>query len=571
MPHNPSTIALFSLLSPKSVLLYAIPAILASLLSGAIAPYMTIVVGRSFDAFASFPLSQPTHDDKSRLLHAVGIAAIELLSLAAAALALSSITSALWVATGEHNTRALRLRVYDAITAKDLAWFDEKAAAEPSPDSATDDNAPLGPGGLMSSFSQYVSNSLPWSLSLTPNRQTEQVRLASSLASGLLLQYVTTCLTCLVLAFLRSWSLTLVVLSAIPALILIQGLSQAVATPLLARERSQLASAASLLDRAVRAIATVKAHNAAPFEQRVFASSLDRLRATVFRLSALWGTSAGLAQFATMAMFVQGFWFGARLVRNHTLSPGDVMAVFWACLIATSSLQTCIPQLIVLAKGKSAIASLLNLIDSPSSTTATTTIVRKIVPIRKIAPKKCLGELALHNITFAYPARPDTPALTDVSLFLPARETTFIVGGSGSGKSSVARLLLALYAPQRGLVHLDNQDAAFLDPAWVRAHVACVSDRECVLVEGSVHENVAMGVAGAGRDPATVTREEVVDACRAALMHEFVRDLPQGYDTLIGHHGACLSGGQKQRLAIARAKLRNPTVLILGVYMSPCY
>jgi ATP-binding cassette subfamily B (MDR/TAP) protein 1 len=159
------------------------------------------------------------------------------------------------------------------------------------------------------------------------------------------------------------------------------------------------------------------------------------------------------------------------------------------------------------------------------------------------------------------------PVLEDVSLFLPARETTFIVGDSGSGKSTVAQLLLRMYAPQRGAVQLDDQDVAFLDEEWTRAHVAGVS-QGCILFDMSVHDNVAMGLAGpgTGRRPEDATREEVIDACRAALMHDFIRDLPDGYDTMLGTSGANLSGGQKQRLAIARAKLRNPTVLILGTY-----
>jgi ATP-binding cassette, subfamily B (MDR/TAP), member 1 len=94
--------------------------------------------------------------------------------------------------------------------------------------------------------------------------------------------------------------------------------------------------------------------------------------------------------------------------------------------------------------------------------------------------------------------------------------------------------------------------------------------QECILFDISVHDNVAMGLAGSGggRQPKDVTHEEVVEACRAALMHDFVRDLPEGHLTRLGNGGASLSGGQMQRLAIARAKLRDPTVLILGGFFS---
>ncbi|KAJ7709793.1 P-loop containing nucleoside triphosphate hydrolase protein [Mycena rosella] len=551
----PSLRLLFSLISPRRRVLLLAPAILSSLIAGAIAPFMTLVIGQAFDAFAKFPLTpNPPQSAKDSLLHAMAIAAFELMGLALGSVALSSVMSSLWIWTGEHNVMALRKRVYAAVTQKDMVWFDTKMGAEGSIQSAEEEHGPLGAGGLMAKFT----------------RDTDDVREASSLAAGRVVQYLTTCLACLALGFMRSWALTLVILSAVPILMVIQTLSQIFAGPLLNVERATTATAATHVDRAVTAISTVKAFNAAAYEHANLSAALDRMTVASKKLNAVWGLTSGLAQFVMMGMFVQGFWFGSKLVRDGKIGPGDVMAVFWACLIATSNLQMCIPQFIVLAKGKFAMVSLLTLIDSndddfgdvpltPDLTSPSTRSFRKRFNrnLRKIRPARCAGEFALHNITFAYPSRPTVPVLQDVTLFLPAYETTFIVGSSGSGKSTIAHLLLGLYTPQAGQIQLDDQDIKFIDEKWRRLHVAGV-EQGCILFDMSVFDNVALGAGGR-----PVTREEVKQACISALMHEFVRDLPAGYDTMLGTSGASLSGGQKQRLAIARARLRDPTVLIL--------
>lgn len=163
------------------------------------------------------------------------------------------------------------------------------------------------------------------------------------------------------------------------------------------------------------------------------------------------------------------------------------------------------------------------------------------------------GELALKNITFSYQGR--HPVIENLSLHIPAGKTIAIVGATGSGKSTLVKLLLRLYEVQEGTITLDGIDLRQLQLADLRRAIGLVS-QDVFLFHGTVRENITYGSFDA-------TLSEVTAAAEIAEAHEFICQLPQGYDTIIGERGQKLSGGQQQRLAIARAILKNPPVLIL--------
>ena len=163
------------------------------------------------------------------------------------------------------------------------------------------------------------------------------------------------------------------------------------------------------------------------------------------------------------------------------------------------------------------------------------------------------GEIELKGVTFAYRGRP--PVLSDFSLRVPAGETVAIVGPTGSGKSTLVKLLLRLYEIGGGSVTLDGIDLREIRLGDLRRSIGLVS-QEVFLFHGTVRENIAYGSFDA-------TDEQVIDAAKAAEAHDFVMALPEGYDTVVGERGQKLSGGQRQRLAIARAILKDPPVLVL--------
>jgi ATP-binding cassette subfamily B protein len=187
---------------------------------------------------------------------------------------------------------------------------------------------------------------------------------------------------------------------------------------------------------------------------------------------------------------------------------------------------------------------ILNLIEVPVKTRGGSTEL----PVAKVR-----GELRFENVDFAYSN--GAVVLRDINMVIEPGETIAVVGQTGSGKSTLMKLLLRFYSPTGGCIKLDGVDLASFRTPDLRRAFGLVS-QDVFLFHGSVAENIAYGRPGAGP-------EDIEAAAKAAEAHEFIQQLPQGYDTIVGERGQKLSGGQRQRISIARAVLKDPPLLIL--------
>jgi ATP-binding cassette subfamily B protein len=307
------------------------------------------------------------------------------------------------------------------------------------------------------------------------------------------------------------------------------------------RQRHHEGDLASAANETLSAMQVVKAFGAEDHESdRIRSKSEQRMGVgvEVARVQARFdGTVGVLRALATALVTV----FGVLRVSKGELSTGDLIIFVSYTRKASSPMRS-------FAREASKLTAALARADRIAELLAADDVLAD----GSYRGPRAGGELALDGVTFAYPA--ERPALDGVTLTIPKGRRLALTGPSGAGKSTLSALVARLYDPTAGRVTLDGRDLRDCSLQWLREQIAVVL-QDTVLFSGTVRENIAYGT--------EATDTEVVAAAEAGAAHEFIRSLPDGYDTELGPQGTGLSGGQRQRIGIARTLLRNPPVIIL--------
>ncbi|RCV34183.1 hypothetical protein SETIT_7G140300v2 [Setaria italica] len=445
--------------------------------------------------------------------------ALRLLYVAVAVGACAFLEGLCWTQTAERQASRMRRLYLEAVLRQPVEFFDASA-----------------PSSHATTF-RVIST-------ISDDADTIQDFLAEKLPN--VLANMTLFFGALAVAFVFAWRLALAglpftLLFIVPSVVLGKRLAAAAG-----EARAAYEEAGGVAEQAVSSIRTVASYRG---ERR----TLERFRSALARSTAL-GVRQGLIKGAVIGSMgviyaVWSFmsWIGSVLVIRFHAQGGHVFVASICIVLAGMSIMMALPNLRYFVDAATAAARMREMID-------------KFEPLgeegKKGATREDIrGRIVFRDVRFSYPSRPDTRVLDGVNLTISEGATVGLVGGSGSGKSTVISLLQRFYSPDSGEILLDGHDIGALNAEWLRSQIGLVS-QEPVLFATSIRENILFGNEAA-------SLKQVVVAAKMANAHDFITKLPHGYETNVGQFGTQLSGGQKQRIAIARALIRDPRILLL--------
>jgi ABC transporter fused permease/ATP-binding protein len=417
----------------------------------------------------------------------------------------------LFTVSGERIVASLRTRLYRSIISQEIAFFDERRTGE-------------------------LTNRLASDTTVLQNTVTVNV--------SMLLRFTIMAIGAVGFLFYTSWRLTLMTLLVVPVVAISAGMFGRRMRDISRAFQDALAESTVVAEETIAGVRTVRAFAREEQEIARYDRAVEASFAVARRRAGIIAMLRGFIGFGGYGAIAVVLWFGGNMLVDGTISIGELTSFLLYTLTVAFSLGALSGLYEDFMKALGASERVFELMDREPTVSGGGARLERV-----------RGEVALTDLDFAYPTRPDMPVLSRLNLTLSPGEVVALVGHSGSGKSTVAALLSRFYDPQGGSIALDGVDYGTLDIDWLREQVGVVS-QEPILFATSILDNIRYG-----RPDAPL--EAVIAAAKAANAHDFISTFPEGYDTLVGERGVKLSGGQKQRVAIARALLKDPRVLIL--------